>query len=343
MNDFLDCIVDVTLPVLDGITLTEFAELRDKSRAVREVGSINVEWTRNPGDGIFDGVPDENELARRFGCSAPRARMLLDFEVLCFRLIRIRLEAVDTPVSRKTEGYIAATEEILVILEERLRRAVNGAFNLKANKDQALEQFTEVFMDRVSSLEGTTEGRMVRFYFGIRQTESKIQDSDLFGTQQFHEVLERRLWKKLEAAASASSGSAPPATEGSVPSTSEALSVPPAGLSESYPEPPPNTRAEDSDHWKRFQQGQQREGSISWDASFSALGPFFTVRILLRRGLYQEILDWLLEKEGRFSPELPRILMDCLRTEENLRERKGQTPELLDQLIETIREIVGHR
>ncbi|HBS05303.1 MAG TPA: hypothetical protein DEA96_10075 [Leptospiraceae bacterium] len=333
MDEYLNCLVDVPLPELDGQSATEFNEFRQSVKPVREVSGINLEYTRNVGEAVFQGVPDESELARTFGCTPYRAKQILNFEVHCFRMMRIRLESVSYEISRKTEGYLVAGEELLGILEERIRRQVNGILNLNASLDQAVEQFGDYFMDHVTVLEGTHDGKLIRFYLAIRQMQAKMDQFEMFGTSQFHEVLERRLLKRLESS--------------DVGTVSVDASQSPA-KERDFPEPPRDRRAEDSAIWKKFEQDQlgaaedtePREGSISWAASFSALGPFFTVRILLRRGLYPEILHWLHQDEGRFSPELPRILSDCLKAEQHFRERTNEAPDGLLEVIGAIKQVL---
>ena len=334
MDEYLNCIVDVALPDLDGTSVGEFSQLRKSLKPVREVSNVNLEWTRNEGEAVFQGIPDENEMARSFGCSPRRAKQILNFEVHCFRMMRIRLESVSYEITRKTEGFLVANEELLGILEERIRRQVNGLLTLNADQDQAVEQFGDYFMDHVTVLEGSHEGKLIRLYLAIRQIQAKIAQFDMFGTSQFHEVLERRLLKRLETAEGG-------ITEGT--SDGDSSFKPPH-----FPEPPRERRAEDSAIWKKFEEEQlkeqdeseHREGSISWSASFSALGPFFTVRILLRRGLYEEILHWLHQDEGRFSPELPRILSDCLKAEQNLTSRTGEIPDALHEVIVAIQRVL---
>ncbi len=336
MDEYLNCIVDVPLPELDGQSVTEFNEFRQSVKPVREVSRINLEYTRNVGEAVFQGVPDESELARTFGCTAHRAKQILNFEVHCFRMMRIRLESVSYEISRKTEGYLVAGEELLGILEDRIRRQVNGILNLNASLDEAVDQFGDYFMDHVTVLEGTNDGKLIRFYLAVRQMQAKMDQFEMFGTSQFHDVLERRILKRLERSELDGESSAPPADSlQSVPGDRD------------FPEPPRDRRAEDSAIWKKFEKDQlasaedsePREGSISWAASFSALGPFFTVRILLRRGLYPEILHWLYQDEGRFSPELPRILSDCLKAEQHFRERT-EAPEGLLEVIGAIKQVL---
>ena len=323
MDDYLNCIVDVPLPDLEDQTASEFDELRKSVKPVRSVGEINVEWSRGEGESIFQGIPDENDLSRKFGCSPYRARQILNFETLCFRLMRIRLEAVSYEIARKTEGYLAANEEILSILEERIRRNINGALNLNVPFEQALNKYSDHFMDHVTVLEGTHEGKLIRLYTAIRQIQDKIGQFELFGTSQFHDVLERRLLTKLQTMEQSNPGGA--LIDSDPPEVDATGFSDRTGRSGVFPEPPRDRRAEDSPIWKKFEkdqtEGQEPSGSISWQASFSALGPFFTVRILLRRGLYEEIMRWLVEDEGKYSPELPRILMDCMKAEQNIRNR----------------------
>lgn len=348
MLEYLDCIVDVPLPDLEGMTLEEFNSLREKVNAARTVSDLNLEWTRTGGDSIFQGVPDENDLARSFGTTPYRARQVLNFEVMCLRLMRVRLEMVSLETSRKTEGYLAARQDLLSILEDRIRTQLNGIFKISAEYDQALERFSEHFMDQVTVLEGSTEGRLVRLYIAIRQMQSKMNKFELFGTRQFHDALEQRLLQKMEQQKKKDE-------EG-----------------QGFPEPPRDRRAEDSPVWKKFEREQVQaatapaesdaegespgsqfedlpqadrdshaaDGSISWEASFNALGPFFTVRILLRRGLFAEIKQWLLEEEGRYSPDLPRILMDCVKTEQNLRNRKKAIPQDLEEIISLMQKVI---
>ncbi|MCB1139194.1 MAG: hypothetical protein KDK23_10585 [Leptospiraceae bacterium] len=351
MEDFLNCIVDVHIPDLEGLPVADFQELRKDSRPARTVSEINLEWTRTANEQIFQGIPDESELMRTFGCSEYRARQLLNFEVMCLRLMRIRMERVSYEINRKTEGYISTNQDLLSILEERVRKHINGILNLNSTRDQALDRFKDHFMDHVTVLEGSSEGRLIRLYLAIRQIQEKVEKFELFGTSQFHDALERRLLKKLEALERRASQSEEPG----------------------FPEPPADRRAEDSPLWKRFEQeqlnskagpadpggeavleGQETDasgeaagagedpptGSISWEASFSALGPFFTVRILLRRGLYSEIKRWLMEDEGRYSPELPRILMDCIKTEQNIRNRQNSVPDELEEIITLLQRVM---
>ncbi|MCB1171384.1 MAG: hypothetical protein KDK25_13650 [Leptospiraceae bacterium] len=350
MEDFLNCIVDVHIPDLEGLPVADFQELRKDSRPARTVSEINLEWTRTANEQIFQGIPNEGELMRTFGCSEYRARQLLNFEVMCLRLMRIRMERVSYEINRKTEGYISTNQDLLSILEERVRKHINGILNLNSNRDQALDRFKDHFMDHVTVLEGSSEGRLIRLYLAIRQIQDKVEKFELFGTSQFHDALERRLIKKLEVLERRGTDRE----------------------SASYPEPPTDRRAEDSPVWKRFEQeqlgksagsthsgetvleGQETDGSaatsstgeeaptgsISWDASFSALGPFFTVRILLRRGLYSEIHRWLMEDEGRYSPELPRILLDCIKTEQNIRNRQNAVPDELEEIITLLQRVI---
>ncbi|MEQ8351388.1 MAG: hypothetical protein RH862_07885 [Leptospiraceae bacterium] len=337
MDEYLNCIVDVPLPELEGGSLKNFENLRASARPVKAVSSANIEWTSNSGESIFQGIPDEDELSRSFGCKPFQARQLLNFEVHCFRLMRIRLESASYEINRKTEGYIVANDEVLSILEERIRRQLNGLLSMNANPEQAVQKYGDYFLDNVTVLEGNLEGKLIRLYLAIRQVQSKMEQFEMFGTSQFHEVLERRILKRLET------------LEANVSDAAVA-----EGNKHSFPEPPSSRRAEDSPIWKEFEkdqlqklesaevssEGTYREGSISWAASFSALGPFFTVRILLRRELYPEILHWLVQDEGRYSPELPRILMDCLKSEENYKDRTGDVPGGLQEVITSIQQIL---
>ena len=98
-------------------------------------------------------------------------------------------------------------------------------------------------------------------------------------------------------------------------------------------------RAEDSPIWKEYVDTQ-----LSWSKAFEKLGASFTVRILLRRELFQEILDWLEnDAQDEEESELGKVLLDCEVTLEALKAREVPEDRLapLENIIKQVKAKAG--
>lgn len=155
----------------------------------------------------------------------------------------------------------------------------------------------------------------------IVQLEKEGKKSSLYGTNQYHETLEKRTIKQMSHF------------------LTETLSDAEKRQSQNTKH---NRRAEDSQDWKEFEKKHEKTGAIPWDHSFQVMGAFFTVRILLRKELYSEILLWA-DTVRIDNPDLERILKDCEKTATSIKNKTGRVPPELDRAIKRIAQKIYDR
>ena len=90
-------------------------------------------------------------------------------------------------------------------------------------------------------------------------------------------------------------------------------------------------RAEDDPRWKSYVNDH-----INWKKSFETLGEAFTVRILLRRELFEEIETWLMDSSDASGEDLGAILHDCEVTLQSLKHKDAPA-----EIIAKMTRIVG--
>lgn len=131
MDDLENCIQSVSIPDTGGQTLTGFMARRQRLKLVEWVEKINLDFMRGKGQDLFAGLPDEKDCAKAFDISNLEAISYLNFEVHSGYLARIRVEAVQSAVNRKVEGYIVTNSKELKVLKDRIKPAIESEFGFQ--------------------------------------------------------------------------------------------------------------------------------------------------------------------------------------------------------------------
>lgn len=309
----------VSVPDSGGRSLSEFIARRQRLKLTEWVESVNLDFMQGKGKDLFIGLPDEGDCAKSFDISNLEALSYLNFETHSGYLARVRVEAVDAEVNRKTDGYIVTKSKVLAVLKKRLQASIESELGFQIEDKDVYDVVKNYFLDRISSLEGTVLGRMCRLLMGICQVEKEASKSPLYGTHQYHETLEKRMMKQMNTFRQID--------------TEESSEKPHSSAGE-------NRRAEDSTEWKEFEDKHKKSGAIPWEDSFRVMGAFFTVRILLRRELYGEVLLWA-DTVPVSNPDLEKVLEDCQKTADRLHARTGSIPPELNRAIAKIEQKIS--
>lgn len=103
-----------------------------------------------------------------------------------------------------------------------------------------------------------------------------------------------------------------------------------------------NRRAVDSRRWQDYQSGQPARAIMDWQHAFLKLGPFFTVRIMLRKELFKELNELIQHHQNWNYEEVCRIARD-VRTAQGMVRSRGKMSESLkelDHLVDFLQELM---
>lgn len=300
-------------PVFKGLgneSLSEFQSVHESLALYDYIKKYNIDHSAGDVTTFFGGIPDEKELA--FSLDFPVNKLLIHLNVAAMmeKLYHISFEMSSHPVTRKTSGYVAADRNTIGVLIERCEHNLIDEYRRRVKVDATALDIVRRVQPKIQTLESTTIGKLVRIHTSLNHVRSHMAGNLMLGTSQYAQVMERRTWKIIELKINQYHNESRFESEEKISKES-------------------GRRAEDSSEFKNLEASK----GVDWDQSFHVIGPFLTVRILLRRELFDIILAWARSIEGH--QDLAKILSDCETTLKAL-EQKNFDPLALRTLQEII-------
>ncbi|MCB1324322.1 MAG: hypothetical protein H7A21_17275 [Spirochaetales bacterium] len=316
-------VFEPTLPAVPGAAPGELRRRHNELGLTKCVSERNLSEARGVGEDFFAGIPSTDEVAREKKISATEAELHLAIACRTGGLACVRLESTHLPVHRKTEGFVARDWRIITVLLERLQAALQNEYQTRFNSVPSKKDIQKLYEARMSTVEATTLGRMTRLFVGLSDLEELLRAEAVEATTAIPgPSSEERTWLEIDRRAT------------------HAVESPTGPQAPSGPEP--QRRAIDAPAWQNFEKDQGGK-ETNWEHSFRTLGPFFTVRILLRRELFHVLLAWL-QKTPQHD-DFSRVLADCETAYTKIGAANPNHPELyrLKEAIDTLTERVYGR
>lgn len=263
------------IPALDPERLENIQADRPKLHLPQVIESLNLEGCLPPYDGFLSGIPDVAQIRRRVPREIRDLEAHLDVECCFWGIARIRLDPAGP--GRKTEAFISTNPTVLRTLTVTAGRLIEAEYWRRFSRPMRAMQIYDLFKDCLPSLDRTPLGTLLRLLGGVLEATERNAASPWVGTDRFHAVVERNLWRRsalkwqLHEPVLVESGARPPR--------------------------PVDREAEN---------GAPRKAS--WEKSFEFLGPFLACRMLARRQELQKLERWVLSNLEH--PDLPRIYKD---------------------------------
>lgn len=317
MNSPYENVAAAQLPDIGKESFESFKKKHPTLGLPNLVEKINLQLFLGDIETFFKSVPSVEEIEKIHPIPKKELTAHLMFDSYCSKIALIQFEKGELPVSRKTDGYVSTRGTVINALLERAGQLLTEEWNYKFRVTQTLGKILEDLPQRLYTIETTPLGRISRFYLGLNEARRRVRSNNMFGTLSFFEIVEKRAWRLMELRFS---------KFGEVPTPQES-----------------NRRAEDAQEWKSIQPEVAKGKDVDWRSSIRSLGPFFTFRIMLRKELFQEVLDLVQELDTSKDGDFARALSDC---ETTLLSIQGQGSgkdndtlkkiELLERIIELL-------